>query len=363
MSTIEITKENADEVVDELMNDPDFLKTFQKNINKHMKEYIGQMQTYKRNSANFEYQPYVDYARKKQEDRVLMKQALAIINAYSVEDYFSIIEKCVENVIRDNHELQEEGTMSPMHQDSTDESKVYQRIFKCNGKFYQKYFDVYSKNFISQLNIAMKDKIEPKPPKSVVGGDDKAKLEELEKENEKLKEEIKKLIEKIEGGINTLLKDPLFVSKLMAQKGIKYAIKTAIKSAVTPSTTPTPSAPIIQGTVIDQQTATNDGAVVQGVLPPKNFDTQIVKAAVDNAIASNATILETVSDSVFQSICRNDELLNNLKTTTTEKFDSNIDNILNLLLSQTSDKKGDQQKGGQRTRKRKNKSIKNIYIK
>ena len=360
MSTIEITKENVDEVVNELIENSDFLKTFETNI----KEHIGQMQTYKRNSANFEYQPYVDYARKKQEDRVLMKQALAIIDAYSVEDYFPIIEKCVENVIRDNHESQEEYTTSPMHQDSNDESKVDRRIFKCNGNFYQKYFDVYSKNFISQLNIAMKDKIEPKPPKSVVGGDDKAKLEELKKENEKLKE-------KIEGGINTLVKDPLFVSKLMAQKGTKTAIKTAIKSAVTPSMS-------TLGRVIEQPEGTEEGAkkdndieqqkatseVVQGVLPPQGilppqiFDTQIVKAAVDNAIAANATILETVSDSVFQSICRNDALLNKLKETTTKTFDSNIEGIVVSLLPQMGDKKG-----GQRTRKRKNKSIKNIYIK
>ena len=351
MSTIEITKKNVDEVINKLMENPDFLKTFQININKHMEEYIGQMQTYKRSGANFKYQPYVDYAKKKQEDRVLMKQALAIIDAYSVEDYFPIIEKCVENLIRDNHESPEEYTTSPMHQGSTDESKGDQRIFKCNGNFYQKYFDVYSKNFISQLNIAMKDKIEPKPPKSVVGGDDKAKLEELEKENEKLKKQI-------EGGINELVKDPLFVSKLMAQKGIKTAIKTAIKSAVTPSTTPTPSTPIIQGRVIENEVSTTEGAAVQGVLPPQIFDTQIVKDAVNNAIAANATILETVSDSVFQSICRNDALLNDLKTTTTTNFDNSIKDIVVSLLPQIGDKKG-----GQRTRKRKNKSIKNIYIK
>ena len=185
----------------------------------------------------------------------------------------------------------------------------------------------------------------------VKGGDDND--EKLLKENKQLKETLKE-------NVNKFVMNPEFIEKLLSQSNVKNALKNAIKTAVIPQPPQTP--PLVDGSSTATQNATS-GVIQNAVMStaPQIFDTQIVKDAVDGAIAANATILETVSDSVFQCICRNDELLNNLKNTTTKEFDGNIKTIINNLLSSKQEIKNT--KGGQRTRKRKNKSIKNIYIK
>ena len=326
MSTREELIQN---IVGEVANNKDFIESLKTNVI----DFIKNMQTYKRKSSNFQYQPYVDYARKKQEDRVLMKQALAIIEAYSVEDYFEIVRKCVINIINSNSKA-----------DSNNQ------VLNCDNNYYQKYFDAYSKNFISRLDIEMNKKMNSKTTENnkVKGGDDND--EKLLKENKLLKATLEK-------NVNKFVMDSEFIEKLLSQSNVKNALKNAIKTAVIPQPPQTP--PLVDGSSTATQNATS-GVIQNAVMStaPQIFDTQIVKDAVDGAIAANATILETVSDSVFQCICSNDDLLNKLKTTTTKQFDSSIKTIVDSLLPQMGDKKG-----GQRTRKRKNKSIKNIYIK
>ena len=168
MSTREELIQN---IVGEVANNKDFIESLKTNVI----EFIKNMQTYKRKSSNFQYQPYVDYARKKQEDRVLMKQALAIIEAYSVEDYFEIVRKCVINIINSNSKA-----------DSNNQ------VLNCDNNFYQKYFDAYSKNFISQLDIEMNKKMNSKTTENnKVGGDDN--YEKLLEENKLLKATLEKV--------------------------------------------------------------------------------------------------------------------------------------------------------------------------
>lgn len=271
---------------------------------------------------------YIDYARQKQSDKVLMELALNILENYSVNDFFKIVDKCVDKCVN--------------------KTDLDDRPWDCGSSaFFQQYFDAYSKNFISQLTIAMNELEENKKIKGGVKD-----MAELAKENGELIKE------------NMILKDgyktPDFMKSLLSQPKVLKALRDAIKATVTPDKTP-----VVQGT-LQKEDQTTSPALLGKVIPEAKalFEQQVVVNAVDSALANNATILATIEASVYQSICNNKGLIQDLKKITKEEFDNKIEPIIaamkKLLESPPEKEKKD---GGQKTRKRKNKSIKNIYIK
>ena len=278
---------------------------------------------------------YIDYARQKQSNKVLMELALNILENYSVNDFFKIVDKCVDKCVN--------------------KTDLDGRPWDCGSPaFFQQYFDAYSKNFISQLTIAMNELEENKKIKGGVKD-----MTELAKENGELIKENTKLINE-----NKTLKDgyktPDFMKSLLSQPKVLKALRDTIKATVTPDKTP-----VVQGQLHEEDQTTSP-ALLGKVIPEAKalFEQQVVVEAVDNALANNDAIKATIEASVYQSICNNKGLIQDLKKITKEEFDNKIEPIIaamKKLLESPHEKQ--KKEGGQKTRKRKNKSIKNIYIK
>jgi len=355
MTKQEKEKQLKQEIINNLVNESfesngevkpeSFIDIFMSNI----KDYIENMKTYKGKSKDIVKQKYTDYARQKQSDKVLIEQALNILDDYSVDDFFEIVDKCVTTYV-----------------DRTDTDG---RPWNCESNpfnpqsFGQQYFDAYSKNFISQLTIAMDKKMDKKMDEKMDEKLEQNKGTKGGSKPEKIIEDLNKQVEFLKQTLQDKVKDFIkggeFMTHLLSQPKVLKALKNAIKESVKPDKTP-----VVQGTSVNDGSTATTAAIMGAVIPEAQnlFDQKVVKDSVDSALTNNATIIATVEASVRESICNNTKLIQDLKGETIKKFDNKIEEIITKLFNSQKTPPV-KTTGGQKTRKRKNKSIKNIYIK